>query len=599
MRGNDDNNGMYLRRNRRKIRGADYEYWSLVESIRTARGPRQRIVATIGKLPGLDEEEKVGWEAIRQDLDGKGILRGTLFEKEPEVPQWARIEVRGVQVERIRQFGDVYVGLLLWNKLRLGEIFTSLEGRGREDVDWATMYCISTIARFCSPSSELAISESWYEKSVLEDLTGVSVDTVNETRLYRTLDHILPRKDEVCKHLQERYRDWFGTDFEFLIYDVTSTYFEGQAKKNPQAKRGYSRDHRPDCLQVCIGLVVTIEGLPIGYEVFSGNRADVTTLEEMVEMMEAKYGKANRIWVFDRGIVSEENLEYLRRKGTQYIVGTPKSMLKHFEAELSEMSWEEVEPGVEVKLVRGSEFEEETFILCRSEDREAKERAILERQMKRLEEELKKIQVSIRKGWLRDASRCERRVGRWMGRYARAEKIFDVSLKYDGDVLVDLKIRRKKGNMQWAEKAYGHYLLRTNVREKDPKKLWKLYMQLNQAESAFRTKKTDVGLRPIFHQKQHRVQAHIFICFLSLAMWKCLELWMESKGLGRSPKKLLQELKEIRSMDVILPVKDRSSLRLRVVARPDEHVQVLLQRMGIKLPNRAKIVQNVVAKIDP
>ncbi len=591
---------MYLRRNRRKIRGEEYEYWSLVESVRTKRGPRQRIVASIGKLPGLDQEERIGWETIRRELDGKELLKGTLFEKSPEAPKWATVETRKISVERIRQFGDVYVGLLLWKKLQLERIFARIQPRGREEVDWPTMYCISTLARFCEPSSELAISDSWYEKSVLEDMIGVKVDEVNESRLYRTLDHILPQKDKVCGHLQERYRDLFGTDFEFLIYDVTSTYFEGQGEANNQAKRGYSRDKRPDCVQVCIGLVVTIEGLPVGYEVFDGNRRDVTTLEDMVELMEEKYGKANRVWVFDRGVVSEENIEYLSARGARYIVGTPKSMLKKFEAELAEKEWEEVESGVEVKLAKHPGNTEEKIILCRSLQRMEKEKAILNRQKERLEEEIRKVQKSIRSGRFIKVEKAAARIGRWSGRYSRAENLFDIRyIKGESGELQDIEYEYKPDCLEWAEKTQGKYLLRTNVTEDNPKKLWKIYMQLNQAETAFKMSKSNLGLRPVYHQKEHRVQAHIFICFLALAMRKCLEMWMDSSGLGRSTEKLLKELKEIRSVDVLVPVKDRGTLRLRVVAKPDDHVQVLLDRMGIRLPNEAKIIENVVEKIRP
>lgn len=589
---------MFLRRNCRIKNGSSYDYWTLVESIRTSKGPRQRVVATIGKLPGLNKKEMIGWERIRSILNGSHILKGSFFEKEEEIPKWANVEVNGVSVERIRQFGDIYLGLILWKKLKLDEIFERLQEKGKEDVEWDIMFCITALARFCNPSSDLAISESWYEKTALEDFTGAAVEKVNESRLYRTLDRIVEHKDEVCKNLQERYRDWFGTDFEFLIYDITSTYFEGQGKKNPQARRGYSRDHRPDCVQVCIGLVVTMEGLPIGYEVFDGNRRDVTTLEDMMELMEDKYGKANRVWVFDRGIVSEENIEHLNERGAGYIVGTSRSMLKNFEAELTKKGWEEVEPEVEVKVARHPAYKDELFILCRSKARENKDRAVVERQIKKLELEFKKIQKAIRNGKLKDDSKIERRIGRWMGRYATAEKMFDVSIKRDSTGKpVDLIIIYKEETKQWAEKAYGSYLLRTNINEEEPKKLWKIYMQLNQAESAFKMSKTDIGIRPIYHHTENRTQAHIFVCFLGLVMLKCLELWMASAGLGRSPNKLLKEIKEVRSMDVILPVKNRSSIRLRVVAKPDDHVRVLLHKMNIKLPNRAKIVQNVVDKI--
>jgi transposase len=588
---------MFLRRNRKKINGVDYECWTLVESIRTAKGPRQRVVATIGKLPGLDKEERIGWERIQEIIDGKERLRGSFFEKEPQVPDWATVELRNVSIERMRQFGDVYLGLLLWKKLELGEIFEKIEEGGKEEIRWSIMYCILTIARFCNPSSELHISESWYEKTALEDFLGASVEQINEARLYRTLDHIIAHKDEVSRHLQERYRDLFGTEFEFLIYDVTSTYFEGQSKNNPQAKRGYSRDHRSDCVQVCIGLVVTMEGLPVGYEVFDGNRHDVTTLEDMVKLMEGKYGKAKRIWVFDRGIVTEENIGYITERGAQYIVGTPRSMLKKFEIELSQKDYKEVEPEIEVKVVKHPDYRNEKFIICRSRARAEKDKAIVERQEKKLREELDKIRRSIQEKKLRDGGIAERRIGRWMGKYERGGQLFEVRLVYDKKELKDLEIRDKRERRQWVEKAYGSYLLRTNITEEDPCRLWKMYMQLNQAENAFRMSKSNLGLRPIFHQKEHRVQAHIFICFLALGMLKSLELWMDGCGLGRSPKKLIEEIRQVRSMDVVLPVKNRGFIRLRVVSKPEEHIRVLLYKMGIKLPNRAKIIQNVVEKI--
>jgi len=585
---------MFLRRNRRKTRGEDYDYWTLVESVRTERGPRQRIVATLGKLPGLSKQEQVGWEEITRMLNGKPGRPKDLFEKAEEIPEWATVNIRGVRVERLREFGSVYLGLVLWKRLKLEQIFEKLQGYGREEIKWASMFCLLTLARFCKPSSELAIAESWYEKTALEDLLGISVEKVNDDRLYRTLDKLLPHKDEVCKHLQERYTEWFGSKFDFLFYDITSTYFEGQCPHNPQARFGHSRDKRSDCKQVCIGLVVNMEGLPVGYEVFGGNRRDVTTLEDMVELMEEKYGKAQRVWAFDRGVVSEENMNYLKDRGAQYVVGTPRSLLKDLEKDLSEKQWDEVEIGVEVKIVKHPDYGKEKFVLCRSSQRGHKERAILERQIQRLSEELQKVKVGIKKGRLNETSKVERRIGRWMGRYPKAERLFEVEIIKEKRRLVDLNITKKMDRFEWAEKVHGCYLLRTNLTEEDPKKLWKIYMQLNQAENAFRMSKSDLGLRPVFHQKQHRVQAHIFICFLALAMYKSLELWMSSKGLGNSPAKLLREFKEICSMDVVLPIKERNPVRLRLVGKPDKHVQILLHMLGIKIPNRPKIMPNVV-----
>ena len=344
--------------------------------MRTARGPRQRVVATIGKISDLKKEERVGWEEIGRILSGEPSKGEKLFEKSEDIPEWARVNTRGIQVERMRGFGDVYVGLALWKRLRLDKIFEKLQKEGREEISWADMFAVLVIARMCSPSSELKIAESWYEKTALEDLLGISVDKVNESRLYRSLDHLLVHKDKICEHLQERYAEWFGSKFEFLFYDITSTYFEGQCPNNEQAKYGYSRDQRADCKQVCIGLVVNSEGLPVGYEIFDGNRRDVTTLKEMVELMEGKYGKAQRVWVLDRGIVSEENLDFLRERQAKYIVGTPRAVLKKFEKELNVRDWAAVEAGVEVKIVKHPDYGEEKFILCRSEGRKEKERAM-------------------------------------------------------------------------------------------------------------------------------------------------------------------------------------------------------------------------------
>src|ERR1039458_5025634 len=591
------NDGMYLRRNRRRRGKENFEYWSLVESVRTERGPRQRIVAMLGKVPGINKNERVGWEEVTRMLNGKPKPEANLFESENDIPQWANVNLRGVQVERQREFGSVYLGLILWKRLKLDEIFDKLQKEGREEIHWADMFGILTIARFCSPSSELAIAESWYEKTALEDLLGIQVEKVNENRLYRGLDEIIPHKDEVCKHLQDRYAEWFGSTFDILFYDVTSTYFEGECALNEQAKRGYSRDKRPDCKQVCIGLVVNSEGLPVGYEIFDGNRTDVTTLKEMVELMELKYGKAHRVWVFDRGIVSKKNMAYLKERGIQYIVGTPRNMLKGFEHELDENGWDKMENGVEVKIVKHLGDEQEKFVLCRSKGRAEKEHAMLKRQMDKLEGELQKIKKGINNGRLKDLGKIERRIGRWQGRYAGANRMMAVELVKDGDRLVDLKMERREELLELAKKVHGCYLLATNLSEEDPKKLWHTYMQLNQAEKAFRMSKSDLWMRPVFHQITHRVQAHIFICFLALAMYKSLELWMASKGLGNSPAKLLEEFKAIRSMDVVLPVKNHNPIRLCVVGKPDEHVKILLHRLEIKIPNRPKIVSNVVENL--
>jgi transposase len=585
---------MYLRRHDKKVDGECYDYWSLVESVRTARGPRQKIVATIGKLPGLDKEERIGWEEIKRILDGKPIPQPDLFEEYEEPPSWATVNINKVSVERLRHFGDVYLGLLLWNKLGFADFCKEHMTEGREEIPWSVTTAILVLARFCAPSSELQIAESWYEKTALDDLLGVPRDKINDDRLYRALDALLPHKDDLCRHLQQRYGELFGSTFDFLFYDITSTYFEGTANGNPQAKRGYSRDSRPDCPQVCIGLVATKEGLPIAFEIFDGNRTDVTTTQEMVEAMEVKYGKANRVWVLDRGMVSEDNLEFMRTAKARYLVGTPKSLLKKFEQQLLNQDWEEVQPGVEVKLYTSPEGADETFVLCRSLGRKEKENAILNRFVTRLEDQLKKLAERADRGRLRDKQKVERQIGRLLERNSRAASLFTVTVT-DKDNRLSIDVKKNNERYEWAMETGGSYILRTNWNERDPKVLWNTYIQLTEVEEAFRTTKHDLGMRPMFHQKKDRTQAHILVCFLSLAVWRTLQQWMKASGLGSAPRKLLEEIKEIKSLDVLLPARDKT-IRLRVVATAPQTLKVLLQRMKILLPNRPRIIENVVQK---
>lgn len=590
---------MYLRRHGKNVDGEEYGYWSLVDSVRTARGPRQRIVATIGKLPGLDKEERTGWEEISRILTGKPRHQDSLLEKSEEPPSWATVDINRVSVERLRNFGDIYLGLLLWQQLGFTSFCREHMPEGRETIPWSVMACILTIARFCSPSLELQIAESWYGKTALDDLLGVSAERVNDDRLYRALDTLLPHKDALCRHLQDRYGELFGETFDFLFYDITSTYFEGMTLGNPQAKRGYSRDSRPDCPQVCIGLVASREGLPLAFEIFDGNRADVTTTEEMVLAMESKYGKANRIWVMDRGMVSEENIEFMKKRGARYLVGTPKSMLRKFEQQLLTKGWEEVHPGIEVKICTGPEDGDETFVLCRSEGRKDKETAILNRFVERLQAGFGKLKEQVEKGRLRDRQKAERRIGRLLERNSRAASLFTVTVTERGsgkDKRIAIEITKSEDRYQWALQSGGSYILRTNWTGADPKTIWKKYIQLTEVEDAFRTEKHDLGMRPIYHQKKNRTQAHILVCFLALSMWRTLQQWMKTSGLGTSPRKLIEEMREVRSLDVLLPARDKT-IRLRVVSTPSKELKVLLQRMKILLPNKPKIIENVVQKI--
>jgi transposase len=599
---------MYLRPHRKKKNGTIYEYWSLVKSVRTERGPRQKTVAFIGKEPGLDRRVRMGWEQIGAALDGR-IREGDLFEEDPgEAPEWATVDVSRVEVERLRDFGNVYLALALWRRLRLDRFFTEELPPGREEIPWSAMVCILTLARFCAPSSELKIAEHWYGTSALEDLLGVPVEKINDDRLYRALDQLLPKRESLFAHLQRRYADWFGSSFDFLLYDITSTYFEGNMAGNPQAKRGYSRDRRGDCVQLCIGLIVTPEGLPVAYEVFDGNRADVTTMEEIIDALRRKYGHERRIWVMDRGMVSEENLEQLREWNALYLVGTPKSMLKKFERQLLDQTdWSRIENGVEVKLCHAPDGTEETYVLCRAPGRRQKERAMRERQIKAMERELRKLQHATERASrpLRNKVTAERRVGSMMQRYSRAARLFTVQIDERPAVNTSrrkcLRVhwQRRDHLDEWTEHADGAYLLRTNLPADDPQRLWETYIGLTQVEFSFRVCKTDLAIRPIYHRTEERAQAHIFVCFLALILWRALEQWMKASGLGTAPRPLLERIATICSMDVILPTKTGTNLRLRVVSRPEKPIAVLLDRLGLPLPSRPKMIKNVVQNSAP
>jgi transposase len=473
--------------------------------------------------------------------------------------------------------------------------------RGREDVPWEQVAAILTIARFCEPSSELHIEDTWYRRTALEDLLGVAVEKVHTDRLYAGLDQLLPHKTAIERHLKQRLGDLFDLHYDLLLYDITSTYFEGACARNPLARRGYSRDSRPDCLQVLIGLVVTEDGLPLGYEVFSGNRNDSTTIEEIVDAMEAKYGRAQRVWVMDRGMVSEDNLALLRARGASYIVGTPKCQLRHFEQHLLARGWQEVQEGVEVKLVPGPDGEE-TFVLARSADRRAKEHAMHERCLTRLEAGLQKLQAAALSGRLKDAGVANRRLGRLLQQHWRAGGAFDVQIEPrkdpQGRSRLTVTWQRNPRWGEWARLSEGCYLLRSNLTETDPRTLWKRYIQLTEAEWAFRITKDELEIRPIWHQKQERVEAHILVCFLAYVLWKTLAGWMHRAGLGDAPRTLVEEFAKIKSGDVVLPTvaegnQPARTLRLRCVTEPDTAQKALLSRLGLNLPRRLRTLDTL------
>ena len=577
---------MYLRYTTIRKNGKTHKYWRLVRSVRHGSRVRQETVAHLGEL---DAEGRAKASSLARHFLGRKTAQLEFFDDAPSAPMPVRLDQ--VRVERSRSFGDVWLGWVLWKALGLDDFCREVFPAGRETVSWADTASILAIARLCEPSSELHIAEDWYRHTALEDLLGVASDRVEETRLYRALDRLLPHKRALEAHLKHRFGELFELDYDLLLYDVTSTYFEGEAARNPQAKRGYSRDSRPDCKQVCIGLVVTRDGYPLGYEVFDGNRIDVTTVEEIVEAMEKRYGKASRVWVMDRGMVSEDNLKWLREGKRRYLVGTPRSELKKWERELVDRDgWQDVRDGLEVKICPGPDGEE-SFLLCRSVDRQTKEKAMHERFRKRIEERLESLGRRLENARkAANLSQVERQIGRVLERNRRAAGAFRIQVKKDVKRASGLRLRWsiKEEWSEWAQLTEGTYILRSNVTDWSAEELWRTYIQLSEAEAAFRIQKSDLKIRPIWHQRQDRVQAHILVCFLAFALWKTLEGWQKRAGLGSSPRTVLEEMRGIQSVDVVLPLEDDREMRLRCVVRPDKAQAALLDRLGLELPRRLR-----------
>jgi transposase len=497
-------------------------------------------------------------------------------------PRWVTVNASAVRVESCVQFGGPWLALVLIKKIGLDDLLRRLPA-SETDVRWPSIASILVICRLCKPSSELHIAQHFYRDTALEQLVGVPAAKIYHTRLYRALDHLLPHKEKLELFLKHRLGELFELEYDLLLYDVTSTYFEGQAKANPKAQYGYSRDKRSDCKQVCIALVVSRCGMLLGYEVFDGNRRDSTTLEQIVPTMESRYGKSHRVWVMDRGMLSQANIKFLQDGDRRYIIGTPKSMLKQFERQLLDQSWDKVREGVEVKLCPSPDGQQETFILCRSRDRLEKEKAIFARFESRIEEGLKKLQASCQKK-KQSAVKVAERVGRLKGANSRAARLFDVKVDEDEDGRTKLTWTKKQSYRQWATLTDGCYVLRSNIKDWTNEELWQAYMQLTEAESAFRIQKSDLRIRPIWHQKEDRVLAHILVCFLAYVLWKTLAQLCRAAGLGDEPRRVLDELGELRVMDVVLPTSEGIEIRRRCVSRPNEHQAILLERLDLQLP---------------
>jgi len=581
---------VYLRHTTRHKDGKRHVYWQLVRSVRRGRKVVQETVAHLGEL---DREGRTRAHRLARQISGHGceIKQGELFGSDRSNESIA-VQVDAIGLERARSFGAVWLGWILWQALKLDVLLAELLPEKREAVPWSQVVAILVIGRLCEPSSELHVAERWYRTSALEDLLGIAPEAIYEERLYRTLDRLLPHKQAIEQHLVKRLGELFAIDYELLLYDVTSTYFEGRA--DPKiAKRGYSRDKRPDCVQVNIALVVTREGMPLGYEIFAGNTTDVTTVQDMVEGMEARFGRAHRVWVMDRGMASAENLAWLNATGRRYLIGAPRSELRRFAAEIADRThWRQIREDVEIKIVSGPQGNE-TFLLCRSAERIEKEKAMHERFSQRIEAGLALLARRIDKSKARlDRGLLERQLGRLLQKNSRAAARYCIVITEDREAPAGVKLMWTKRPEwdDWARISEGAYILRSNIADWSDEELWKTYIQLTEAEAAFRIHKSDLCIRPIWHHKAQRIQAHILICFLAYVLWKTLQQWQSRAGLGDSPRTIFSELSRIQSADIVLPLADGSKrkLRIRCVIRPEREQALLLQYLGLRLPERLK-----------
>ena len=595
---------MFLRRHTRSKDGKDHTYWSLVETVRTPDGPRQQTLCYLGELNGSAQAR---WLKTVEVFNAQGEAEQLkLFPSEVEPPpddaQVARVLLNKVRLERTRQFGACWLGLELWKRLGLDRFFQQQLDDEPADVAWSRVAAVLAINRLCAPGSELAIEQRWYPSTALDDLLGIESGKINDTRLYRCLDRILPHKTKLERHLKERYGELFGAEFDVLLYDLTSTYVEGAAEKNPMMRRGYSRDHRPDCEQMVIALIVNSEGFPFSYETFDGNRADVSTMETILRMVERKYGQARRIWVFDRGIVSEDNLEAIRKRGGQYLVGTPRSQMKQFEAELLKDDWTAVRPGeVEVKRV-AIPGGEETYILCRTAGRAEKEKAIRRRFSTRMEAALQSLARAIGSGRLKDRNKMERRLGRIQATHPQVSDLYDVELR-EGSEGTRLHWEVKEDRKAWRALREGAYMLRTNLAASSAEELWTKYIQLTEAEASFRALKSELSIRPLFHQKEPRVKAHVMVAFLGYALWVTLKHLLKRRAPANrhpsaggildtqplSPMKALALLSTLQSADIVLPTTDGREIRLRRITEPSAEQKDLLRQLGLNLPKHFEL----------
>jgi transposase len=596
---------MFLRRYHRTKDGKTHTYYALVESVRTEAGPRQRVVAYLGEL-NHDEERRWQRTVVFHNRQGDGRQLRLFPDDEhidlPDDPDVVRISLKSVGWANPRPFGDVWLGLWLWRHLKLDEIVERHIPRGKETIAPADVVAIEVINRLCAPCSEFALAEHWYASTGLEDLLGVPDSAITKDRLYRTLDRLLGAQEAIERDLKERLGTLFQLDYSLVLYDLTSTYFEGLAAENELARRGYSRDHRADCKQVVVALVVTRDGFPLAHRTFAGNTRDLKTVQSIVTEIETQFGKTQRIWVMDRGMISDESLKFLGESGRRYLLATRRGELAEFQAKLGKEGWKRLpkNPQVEVKLFKREEVH---YLLARSRPRRKKERAIRRRQRRGLARDLKKLCDLIDKGKLKKRDKILERVGRLKGRFPKARPFLTANVTTAKRPRLEWSWDRAKYKQALA--ADGAYLLRSNEPGWTAREFWETYIQLTVVERAFRVLKSDLLLRPIWHHYSGRTRAHVMVCVLAYALWKTLDHLAKRAGLvteirkpdprrprsspkarRMTPQVILRELGKVKIGDILMNTTDGRELVLRRVARPDPEQTRILEALNLTMPER-------------
>ena len=573
---------MYLKACKRRKNGKEHRYFSIVESRRLAGGRvLQRQVLYLGEI---NDSQQAAWRKTLSVVGERGQepVPMSLFPDDRPVPADAadavQVRMNEMLLRRPRAFGDCWLACELWGQLQLDRFWHQRLPEGKEQIPWSKVLQLLVVNRLIEPGSEFRVHRHWFGRTAMDELLGVDESVAAKDRLYRCLDRLLEHKDELFRHLQSRWKDLFAADFDVLLYDLTSTYFEGLCEQNPKAKHGYSRDGRGDCRQVVIALIVTPQGLPLAYEVMPGNTSDRATLRTFLDRIESLYGKARRTWVMDRGIPSEELLAAMRAQGVDYLVGTPRGQLSKLEADLAGLPWQKVRDDVQVKLLAK---DGEVYVLAQSDSRRQKEHAMRRRRLRGLWDGLVKLRhrALSRDDLLKAVTLLTHEAG-------RAAALVEIHLPPEGQIVTSDSFRfaLRKDAFRAAWRRDGAYILRGTLQENNPAVLWQRYMLLTEIEAAFKCLKSELAVRPVHHQLEHRVEAHILVAFLGYCLMATLKLQLATHAPGLTPRSALEKLSAIQMVDVWLPTTDGRWLMMPRHTQPEPEQQIVLNLLGLSLP---------------